>query len=129
MKQLETRVVPVEIRGITYDNTCEPIEIAGYFAKDYEIMPKIEKVIFSEPYTIVFWSDGTKTKVKAIDKFDEYNGLCIAVAKKVLGSNTQIKKYVENAKRQKVKEKIIEKRIDLNNLTIIKYSDGSWEFR
>ena len=71
--------------------------------------PIIRHVVFNDPYTIVLWKDSTKTKVKAIDEFDEYNGLCIAVAKKVLGSNTKIKKYVENAKRQdKAKEVICE---------------------
>ena len=47
----------------------------------------IEKVIFNEPATIVFWSDKTKTIVKAEnDTFDPEKGLAMAIAKKALGN-------------------------------------------
>lgn len=50
-------------------------------------MPVIEKVIFNEPATIVFWSDKTKTVVKAEnDTFDPEKGLAMAIAKKALGN-------------------------------------------
>ena len=50
---------------------------------------KIKKVIFNDPATIVFWSDGTKTVVKAgaNDIFDPEKGLAMAISKKVLGNN------------------------------------------
>lgn len=62
--------------------------------------PKIERVIFHDPATIVFWMDGTKTVVKAHnEKFDKENGLLAAIAKKVYGNkgsfNNVIKHYVE----------------------------------
>lgn len=45
------------------------------------------KVIFNDPATIVFWHDGTKTVVKAIDEpFDPEKGLAMAFAKKYLGN-------------------------------------------
>lgn len=49
----------------------------------------IKKVIFNDPATIVFWSDGTKTVVKAgaNDIFDPEKGLAMAISKKVLGNN------------------------------------------
>lgn len=48
---------------------------------------QIEKVIFNDPATIVFWSDGTKTVVQAHDeKFDKEKGLAMAIAKKTLGN-------------------------------------------
>ena len=48
----------------------------------------IIKVIFNNPATIVFWSDGTKTVVKCDNKyFDEEKGLAMAISKKVLGNN------------------------------------------
>lgn len=48
---------------------------------------KIEKVIFNDPATIVFWKDGTKTVVKASNKeFDPEKGLAMAIAKKALGN-------------------------------------------
>ena len=48
----------------------------------------IEKVIFNDPATIVFWTDGTKTVVKTQDgePFDREKGLSMAISKKVLGN-------------------------------------------
>lgn len=50
---------------------------------------KIEKVIFNDPATIVFWNDGTKTVVKCDEKdhFNEELGLAMACTKKLLGNN------------------------------------------
>lgn len=49
----------------------------------------IEKAIFNEPATIVFWSDGTKTVVKCCenDIYDPEKGLAMAICKYVLGDN------------------------------------------
>lgn len=51
-------------------------------------LPKIQKVIFNDPATIVFWSDKTKTVVKAQDGdiFDPEKGLAMAISKKALGN-------------------------------------------
>ena len=49
---------------------------------------RVEKVIYQNPATVVFWSDGTKTTTKA-EKGDEYNptaGLAICYMKKMLGN-------------------------------------------
>lgn len=49
--------------------------------------PKIEKVIFNNPATIVIWSDRTKTVVKCQDGgFDPEKGLAMAISKKFLGN-------------------------------------------
>lgn len=49
---------------------------------------KIENVIFSEPATIVFWGDGSKTVVKAQNEdFDLEKGLAMAISKKVYGND------------------------------------------
>lgn len=48
---------------------------------------RIKDVIFNDPATIVFWSDGTKTVVKAENEpFDREKGLAMAIAKKFLGN-------------------------------------------
>lgn len=48
---------------------------------------RIKKVIFNDPATIVLWSDGTKTVVKAENEtFDEEKGLAMAISKKALGN-------------------------------------------
>lgn len=46
-------------------------------------MSKIKNVIFNDPATIVFWSDGTKTVVKCgkNDTFDPEKGLAMAISK------------------------------------------------
>ena len=47
-------------------------------------MQRIKKVIFNDPATIVFWSDGSKTVVKCGDNdtFDPEKGLAMAISKK-----------------------------------------------
>lgn len=50
-------------------------------------LPRIEKVIFNDPATIVIWRDGTKTVVKAENElFDPEKGLAMAISKKALGN-------------------------------------------
>ena len=45
--------------------------------------PKPVNVIFNDPATIVFWSDGTKTVVKAHNEpFNPEKGLAMAIVKK-----------------------------------------------
>lgn len=47
----------------------------------------IKKVIFNNPATIVFWSDGSKTVVKSyLDDYDPEKGLAMAISKKALGN-------------------------------------------
>lgn len=48
----------------------------------------IEKVMYNNPATIVFWSDGTKTisKCHGEDKYDPKVGLLLAILKKFGGS-------------------------------------------
>ena len=50
---------------------------------------KVTKVIYHNPATIVFWSDGTKTVVKCQegDTYDPEKGFYIACAKKLFGNN------------------------------------------
>ena len=59
-----------------------------------------EKIIFNPPATIVFWSDGTKTVVKASngDIFNEEIGFAMALARKVYG-RSHFQKLIKNANR------------------------------
>lgn len=54
----------------------------------------IRKVIFSNPATIVLWSDGTKTVVKCgpDDIFDKEKGLAMAIVKKMAGNDSRFHK-------------------------------------
>ena len=61
---------------------------------------EIKNVIFNDPATIVFWTDGTKTVVKAQDDdaFDPEKGLAMAISKKALGNKgnycNELKKWL-----------------------------------
>lgn len=62
-------------------------------------IPRIKNVIFNDPATIVFWSDNTKTVVKAQNEpFDPEKGLAMAICKKALGNEgnycNEIKKWL-----------------------------------
>lgn len=79
-----------------YDGIFE--EMSKY---QYHKLPKIDKVIFNDPATIIFWKDGTKTVVKCHDRdyFDKEKGFAMACLKKVLGNcghyYEEVKKWVE----------------------------------
>ena len=56
--------------------------------------PEIINVIFNNPATIVFWSDGKKTVVKAEgEPFDPEKGLAMAIVKKLFGTNESKSNY------------------------------------
>lgn len=61
--------------------------------------PKAKKVYYDEAagVTVVLWIDGTKTIVKAAegDKHDAYLGYCTALAKKIHGTNSALKRDLE----------------------------------
>lgn len=63
-------------------------------AANVNLIPK--KIICNPPATVVLWNDGTKTVVKCSkeDRFDSYAGFLWALAEKVYGSNSQVKKVV-----------------------------------
>ena len=66
-------------------------------------MNSITNVIFNNPATIVFWSDGTKTVVKCDerDEFDPEKGLAMAICKKHFGGgfyNDIFKKWIPKEK-------------------------------
>lgn len=64
-------------------------------ASDY----KPKKVIYDEAagVTVVLWADGTKTIVRAAEgeEHDAYLGYCIALAKKMHGTNSALKRDLE----------------------------------
>lgn len=88
------RIDKVDINGAQYGQffwvNPEDIIIANNrykVEKTYSLGTNIKKVIFNSPATIVFWSDGSKTVVKAHnDDYDPEKGLAMAIAKKALGN-------------------------------------------
>ena len=51
---------------------------------------KIKDVIFSDPATVVFWNDNTKTVVKTRggEKYDKEKGLAMAIINKITGNTS-----------------------------------------
>ena len=75
---------------------------------DSRTVPGIKNVIFNDPLTIVIWSDGTKTFVKASenDEYDPEKGMALAIAKKTMGNKysyyDEIRKWIaKNEERKK----------------------------
>lgn len=70
----------------------------GGFTQRYIPTPK--KIIVNEDskVTVVMWDDNTKTIVKCseADQHDPYAAYCAAFAKKCYGTNSQLKKTIEN---------------------------------
>ena len=108
-----------------YVNDCMPIMIASrgsgktYTQFKYldEMMKKwnrgvvnnnqsIKNVIFNDPATIMFWTDGTKTVVKAENEpFDPEKGLAMAIIKKLFGTNESKSNYNDIFKKWLPEEK------------------------
>lgn len=91
----------IEVRGILRDYDWRPnsFHFEPVWRKvDYS--PKIKDVIFNDPATIVFWTDGTKTVVQCQDDdiFDPEKGLAMAITKKALGNKgnycNELKKWL-----------------------------------
>lgn len=56
-------------------------------------IPDIDHIVFSEPATIVFWDDGTKTVCKCMEgeKYERYAGFMACCMKKMFGSTSRAK--------------------------------------
>lgn len=92
------------VRYLRYKNNGYKNEVARYCCYDIAttkaifnatrtvqtVIPEIKSVIYSDPATIVFWKDGTKTVVKCSknDVYDPEKGLAMAFSKKMLGNKS-----------------------------------------
>ena len=104
---IELTLVPYPmVDKLIYDKNCtmskDEIITNTRHSKIYPyFIPNIEKVVFNNPATIVFWATGEKTVVKCQDgeSFDKEKGLALCVMKYVMGNkssyNNIIKKIVE----------------------------------
>lgn len=75
--------------------------------KRLDVDVRIKDVVFNDPATIVFWSDGTKTVVKTQNNetFDPEKGLAMAISKKALGNKgnyfNEIRKWIDKSSSDK----------------------------
>ena len=60
-------------------------------------IPDIDHIVFSEPATIVFWADGTKTVCKCMEgeKYERYAGFMACCMKKMFGSTSRAKSVMK----------------------------------
>lgn len=120
LRPLGVTVVSHQIEQCFDGHTIPTIDIHGIItrkgATDKQVNPYIPSRILASRdgiTTLVFWQDGTKTIVKrAVDEeYSPYAALTAALAIKVFGSNSAVKRIVKGTetqepkkKRQKVKE-------------------------
>ena len=77
---------------LTYDSSKFFFPNSNYLQMNVSNMSEsnlveIKNVVFNPPATIVFWTDNSKTVVKAENEaFDPEKGLAMAIAKKALGN-------------------------------------------
>lgn len=66
---------------------------------------KPTRIIFNDPATIVFWSDGSKTVVKCSkdDVFNRYQGFAMAYFKKVFGTGRKAEKFASENFNKRIK--------------------------
>lgn len=90
----------ITIEGLLYENGKRDID-----RKHEPIMP--EHIFKNGLYTTVMWSDGTKTIVKRgeDEPDDEYTAFTAALAKKLYGSTSAVKRIAEMTKVQSKKYK------------------------
>ena len=93
MKNGYSYVTPQEAEKIYTNDLQDALTKMFLYSEHSNIMllnksVEITKVIFNNPATIVFWSDGKKTVVKCSNNeaFDEEKGLAIAISKRFLGN-------------------------------------------
>lgn len=101
-----TRINEANKRAMEAENRLDALKYAindtfGVAELHRKMALEIKNVIFNAPATIVFWMDGTKTVVKAVNEdFDPEKGLAMAIAKKAFGNNgnyfNKIKKWTES---------------------------------
>lgn len=89
----------IDYNGTSVQLECKPVRPDQLFGlttrgkgKSYMAFKdafEVEKVIYNDPATIVFWADGTKTVVKCqrFDVYDPQVGFLMCIAKKAYGNN------------------------------------------
>lgn len=98
-KNLEKEINDMDerIRYATFAETDAKRKLNAQYGVASTYKPK--KVIYDEAagVTVVLWMDGTKTIVRATEgeEHDAYLGYCIALAKKMHGTNSALKRDLE----------------------------------
>lgn len=83
--------------AVTPPTPADPVDLEeeDETIKDFGLLPV--RILHSGPKTIVFWDDGTKTIVSLSEgaAYDKSTAFCWALAKKIIGSTSAIRKIAE----------------------------------
>lgn len=101
-------------------NHILPDDVATVCPEDYIVSPVtknsgpidyVDHIFYDNVATVVFWTDGTKTVVKCAEgtPYDEYSAFCIALAKKIYGNNSALKRAIKNHAKYSKKRQIEKK--------------------
>lgn len=90
-----------DLLGCTHD--CGECDLDD--EEDIAFFPVVDRIVFNDPATIVFWDDGTKTVVKCMkgEKFERYAGFAAACTKKLFGSTSRAKAIMEDRAVEQIK--------------------------
>lgn len=96
-----------KIGEMTLHSLFNPVDLK-YTVSSVKELPFIDKIIFNNPATIVFWCDGTKTVVKCMknQEFNAYYGVACAIMKKYFGNNSRAKAFIDGFRDNDLKETI-----------------------
>ena len=104
--EIPVRIKEINHAGGLYRSTteivCERVSVWDDGTSTFKKHPKkrsdlIKNVYFNNPVTVVIWTDGSKTIVKANgnEPYDPEKGLAMAIAKKFMGDNDTKSNYYE----------------------------------
>ena len=91
----EKENMPTNNENKYFDYTAIP---TGWsFTAIGRIFPNIEKVIYNNPATVVFWKDHTKTVVKCQgeDSYDPQKGFMLCILKKLMGNQGNYNNFIK----------------------------------
>lgn len=82
--------------GLDRDGFVTGWNAAARYMQEHPNLPNVERVIFNNPATIVYWDDGSKTVVKCQpgDTFSTETGLMAAMLKRFMGNDNTYNKVL-----------------------------------
>lgn len=103
--EAENSLAAYALRGLPVG--FQPCSLPLYFGNDMVNKYQPKRILKSGNVTVVFWVDGTKTVVKCgkDDTPDDYDAFTAALAIKIFGSNSQVKKIIKTTTEIQQKKK------------------------
>ena len=91
-------------------------------------LPCVKQVIFHDPATIVYWTDGTRTVVKCQDGdvYDPEKGLAMAISKKALGNKVNYREVFKRWLPEEEVKTLEQRKIDEAN-KILQRAFEEWQ--